>query len=59
MRGVQVERVKVIRDFGFVHFITRGRAEAALEVCKDLVLHGQRLQVCIIYYPQYIVGLLI
>ncbi|XP_022710197.1 RNA-binding protein 47-like isoform X2 [Varroa jacobsoni] len=46
MRGVQVERVKVIRDFGFVHFITRGRAEAALEVCKDLVLHGQRLQVC-------------
>ncbi|OQR71045.1 putative RNA-binding protein 46-like [Tropilaelaps mercedesae] len=46
MRGVQVERVKVIRDFGFVHFVTRGRAEAALEVCKDLELHGQRLQVC-------------
>lgn len=45
MRGVQVERVKLIRDFGFVHFVTRGRAEAALEVCKDLVLHGQRLQV--------------
>ncbi|XP_022647553.1 uncharacterized protein LOC111260577 isoform X2 [Varroa jacobsoni] len=44
-RGIEVERVKVIRDFGFVHFVSRERAEAAMEACRDLELDGQTLKV--------------
>ncbi|OQR79946.1 putative RNA-binding protein 46-like [Tropilaelaps mercedesae] len=44
-RGIEVERVKVIRDFGFVHFENRERAEAAMEACSELTLDGQTLKI--------------
>ncbi|XP_003740180.1 probable RNA-binding protein 46 [Galendromus occidentalis] len=44
-RGLQVERVKVIRDFAFVHFFTRSLAEKAMKVCQNLTLDDLPLQV--------------
>lgn len=50
-----MERVKVIRDFGFVHFVSRERAEAAMEACRDLMLDGQTLKVSRSFHETYFI----